>query len=98
MTPWEADLARREVLLDEVRAVLIDVLQLQQEPDELDPDAPLFGGGLRLDSIDALDLVVRLEAGFGVRVVDSELSAATGAQALRTLNTLVDRLVAAGAT
>ncbi len=97
MTLWQPGLARREALLDEVRAVVIDVLQLAQEPDELDPDAPLFGGGLRLDSIDALDLIVRLEAGFGVIVIDRDASPAESARAMRTLNTLVDRLLAAGA-
>jgi acyl carrier protein len=43
-------------------------------PDEIDTDAPLFGEGLGLDSIDALQLVVTMEKQFGVIVPD----AATG--------------------
>jgi acyl carrier protein len=88
----DAWIARREAVLDGVRATLIEVLHLGAEPDELDPDTPLFGAGLRLDSIDTLDLVVSLEARFGVQVVEWEEQAPG---TLRTLNTIVDHLLAA---
>lgn len=97
MSAWRAHVARRAALLDEVRVLLLEVLVVDREPDELDPDAPLFGTGLGLDSIDALDLVVRLEARFGVEELVEEAGALEGARTLRTLNTIVDRLVAAGA-
>ena len=96
MKDWRRALQLREGLLEEVRGILIEVLQVDRAPDELDPDAPLFGSGLGLDSIDALDLVVRVEARFGVQALVPGSSALTGAQALRTLNTLVDKLAAAG--
>ena len=41
-------------------------------PADIDPDAPLFGEGLKLDSIDALELAVIIERNYGVRIADME--------------------------
>jgi len=85
-------IAHRQTLLDRVRALLIEKLGVGRAPDEIDPDAPLFGLGLALDSIDAIELVVNLEAAFGVRLEQERWMAA-----MRTLGTLVDTLIAEGA-
>ncbi len=62
-------------LLPQVKQMIIDALRIEgMAPDEIDNDAPLFGEGLGLDSIDALQLVVAMEKEFGVVVPD----AATG--------------------
>ena len=83
-------LTRRRRILDRIRALLIETLDVQREPDEIDPDTPLFGEGLALDSIDAVDLAIHLKAEFGVEVAGDE-----GARAqLRTVNTLVDMALA----
>jgi len=56
-------------LLEEVKAILIEELQLEDvKPEDIDVDAPLFGGGLGLDSIDALELAITLERAYGVRI------------------------------
>lgn len=81
----------RGEVLEQVRGVLIDALRLRVEPDEIDPDTPLFGTGLGLDSIDALELVVAVEHAFGVRLADSDDAPPL---ALRTVNTIVDRILA----
>jgi acyl carrier protein len=39
----------------------------------IDDDAPLFGEGLGLDSVDALELVVALEKEFGIKIKSQEL-------------------------
>ena len=39
-------------------------------PDEIDAQAPLFGEGLGLDSIDALELIVLLEKNYGIRLAN----------------------------
>ena len=88
----EAYVQRREEVLDTLRETLIAALRLKREPDELDPDTPLFGTGLGLDSSDALELVVAVEFAFGVTLADAD---AGPAFALRTLNALVDRILAA---
>lgn len=84
--------AERAAVLDRVREVLVEAARLTRAPDEIDPDTPLFGTGLALDSIDALELVVALEHAFGVPLSDDR---AGPALALRTVNTVVDRVLAA---
>ena len=62
-------------LIEKVKQMIIDGLRIEgMSSDEIETDAPLFGEGLGLDSIDALQLVVAMEKEFGVVVPD----AATG--------------------
>jgi len=42
-------------------------------PDQIKDDAPLFGEGLGLDSLDAVELVVMLQRHYGISVEDSEV-------------------------
>ena len=86
LSDLETQVAPREALLDRLRALLVERLQLRRAVDELDPDAPLFGSGFGLDSLDAVELVVCLESEFGVRVGD----AVALRQVFRSLNTMTD--------
>lgn len=79
-------LDERIEVLDQVRHLLIDRLRIRKDPDEIDPDTPLFGGGLALDSIDAVDLMVHMQADFGVELQDDYY----GRDLIRTVNCLVD--------
>lgn len=81
--------AQREELLGRLRKILIEHLQLRREVDELDPDAPLFGSGFGLDSLDAVELVVCLETEFGLRVNDPTVLR----QSFRSLNTMIDLVI-----
>jgi acyl carrier protein len=64
-----------EDLIKQVKQMIVDSLRIEgMSPDEIGTDTPLFGEGLGLDSIDALQLVVTMEKDFGVIVPD----AATG--------------------
>ena len=81
-----AIVARREHLLAVVRGVLIEELGVALPPDQIDPDMPLFGLGLALDSVDALDLVLSLEERTGRRLAPG-LAAMS---ALRSINAIVD--------
>ena len=82
-------IAGRESVLERVVEMLITSLQVDRAPGEFDPDTPLFGTGLALDSVDAVEIVVALESTFGVSLDEDEATAA-----LRTINTLVDRVIA----
>lgn len=89
MNELELYLQRRDAVLQGVRAIILDRLELAREPDELDPDAPLFVTGLQLDSVDAVELVVALEERFGVSLPDGAETLA----AMRTVGTIVDRVL-----
>ena len=81
-----AVLARREHILEVVRSVLVDELGVRLPADQIDPDMPLFGLGLALDSVDALDLVLSLEERTGRRLTPG----VEAMSALRSVNTIVD--------
>jgi acyl carrier protein len=53
----------------ELKTLIVDALKLEGiAPDEIDSEAPLFGGGLALDSIDALELGVILRKRYGIKI------------------------------
>lgn len=74
-----------EELMQKVKQMIIDSLRIEgMSPDEIDSDAPLFGEGLGLDSIDALQLVVAMEKEFGTVVPD----AATGTKVFASVRSM----------
>jgi acyl carrier protein len=83
-------IATRQDILARLRTILIERMHMRRAPEELDPDAALFGAGFGLDSLDAVELVVCLDASFGVRLKDDQLLR----QQMRSLNTLVDLVIA----
>jgi len=68
MTPVQTDLQR------EVAGLLVEALNLDITPESIDPQAPLYGDGLGLDSIDILEvaLVVSQRYGFQLRSDDED--------------------------
>ncbi|WP_375140871.1 acyl carrier protein [Ideonella aquatica] len=75
---------RRRGLTARMKQALIERLSLQLTPDEIADDSPLFGTGLGLDSVDALEIAILIELEFDVPVSDDELAS------FRSINTLVD--------
>ncbi len=76
-----------QVSTQELKSKIIEALKLQDiTPEQIDDDAPLFGTGLGLDSIDALELVVLLEKEYGIVIKDIE----EGRPAFRSVRTLAD--------
>lgn len=66
---------------------IIEELNLQEiTPEDIDDDAPLFGDGLGLDSIDALELVVLMERYHGVKILDE----AVGKKVLASVNSMAE--------
>ncbi|GAA5114874.1 phosphopantetheine-binding protein [Orbus sasakiae] len=54
-------------LHDEIKQLIIDVLNLEEiTPDDIETEAPLFGEGLGLDSIDALELGLAIKNRYGI--------------------------------
>lgn len=72
-------------LKTQVKTMIIERLKLEgMTPDQIDDQAPLFGEGLGLDSIDALELVLGIEQVFGVKIEDE----AAGLQAFKNVDAL----------
>ncbi len=60
-------------LKSQIKALIVKELNLRgRDPSTIEDDAPLFGAGLGLDSLDALQLAMSLEERFGVRIPEGE--------------------------
>jgi len=73
-------------LYNRAKKMLIRDLRLKKTPEDIKDSDPLFGSGLGLDSVDALELVCALEKEFGVRIPDSTV----GRKVLASVDTMVD--------
>lgn len=74
----------------ELKKQIIQELNLQDiKPEDILDDAPLFGDGLGLDSIDALELVVLMEKYHGVKILDETV----GKKVLASINTMAEYIV-----
>jgi acyl carrier protein len=74
-------------LKDEIKTHIIEQLNLEDLTiADIEDDAPLFGEGLGLDSIDALELIVLLDTHFGIKVADPE----QGKDIFTSVNTMAE--------
>jgi acyl carrier protein len=69
-----------------IKDLIVRRLKLEMDPTAIEDAAPLFGEGLGLDSIDALELVLGLEQEFGIKVEDEEV----GVKAFASVDALAD--------
>lgn len=77
-------ITERKAVLLKIKEEIIDRLQLDFTPDDIDDDSFLFGGGLALDSIDAMEIVLGMQSAFDAMIPDGDITA------MRTINTLAD--------
>ena len=85
------------VPIADIKRLIVESLNLPGvNPADIEDEAPLFGAGLGLDSVDALELVVALEKAYGIQVADDQI----GRKVFSSARTLVDfvneRLAATG--
>ena len=74
-------------LILELKNELIKVLNLEGvKPEDIGDDSELFGGGLGLDSIDALELIVLLEKNYGIKLKDP----AQGKEIFKSVRTMAE--------
>lgn len=67
-------MSERIAISDRIKRLIVDSLHLEgMKPDMIQDEEPLFGEGLGLDSVDALELVVALEKEFGIKIKSQEL-------------------------
>ena len=76
-----------EELILTLKEQIIDALNLEEiTPEDIDNEAPLFGDGLGLDSIDALELIVILDRFYGIKLANP----AEGKEIFKNINTIAD--------
>ena len=78
---------RRKDLTHRLKETLVERLDLDRHIDEIPDDCLLFGVGLGLDSVDALEIVVAVEGEFGIRVEDDDM------KEIRSVNSIVDLIL-----
>src|ERR1051326_9064965 len=77
----------KDALKDRIKTMLVENLMLQVAASEIGDETPLFGpGGLGLDSVDALQIVVALDKNFGRKIPDP----AAAKTILQNVNTITD--------
>lgn len=76
-----------EDLILQLKQQIIEALNLEEiKPEDIDNDASLFGEGLGLDSIDALELIVLIEKNYGIKLKDP----AQGKEIFKSINVMAD--------
>ncbi|UHA75639.1 phosphopantetheine-binding protein [Paenibacillus sp. 481] len=78
----------RRALTDKIKAIIVERLDMELEPAFITDDQPLFGRGLGLDSIDALELIVVIEDEFEVTIFDDNM------EVFGSVNKLADYITA----
>src|SRR4051812_30638837 len=77
-------IADRKELCAQVKRLIVERLDLPVDPSWITDDTPIFGRGLELDSVDALELVVGLEYDFEASVTDDQI------EVFRSINSVAD--------
>jgi len=74
----------------ELARFVISTLALEEiTPEEIGPETPLFGGGVGLDSVDALELAVSLQKTYGIKLDPKDESSITALSSLRNLASVI---------
>lgn len=77
----------KDELKEKIKSMLVENLMLQVTAADIGDETPLFGpGGLGLDSVDALQIVVALDKNFGLKIPDP----AAAKTILQNVNTIAD--------
>ena len=76
-------------LLPEVAQLIVEALNLEVTADEIEPDAPLFGDGLGLDSIDVLEIALVISKKYGFQLKSDNEDNIRIFSSLRALTTYI---------
>ena len=87
--PGSRALSPQELALAEL---IVTALNLDTRPAEIDPDAPLYGAGLGLDSIDILEIALAVSKAYGIRLRSDDENNQKIFSSLRSLNQHIQQL------
>lgn len=73
----------------ELARLIVRTLNLEVSADEIDPEAPLYGEGLGLDSIDILEVALAVSQQFGVKLRADDKNNVQIFSSLRSLNAFI---------
>lgn len=80
-----------EELIYKLKQEIIEVLNLEDmTPEDIDENASLFGEGLGLDSIDALELIVLMEKNYGIKLANAN----EGKEIFKSINVMAEYITA----
>ncbi|MGA3083661.1 MAG: phosphopantetheine-binding protein [Thermodesulfobacteriota bacterium] len=79
-----------ELILKLKEEIITQLNLLEITPEDIKTDAPLFGDGLGLDSIDAMELVILMENNYGIKIENLR----EGRKVLTSIKTMAEYIVA----
>lgn len=88
MDEIKKNIAERKEILLTIKTEIIQRLNIQREPEQIDDDTALFGNGLKLDSVDATEILVLLDKVFNIQVSEGDDPAY-----MRTINHLASFII-----
>ena len=75
----------------ELAALIVEALKLKADPSSIQPEVPLFGDGLGLDSIDALELSLAIARTYGYQIKSTDPEIKTMFSSLRALARAIEK-------
>lgn len=81
----------QDALEAELARLIVKTLNLEVQPSDIDPQAPLYGEGLGLDSIDMLEIALAVSQAFGVKLRADDKNNLQIFSSLRSLNAYIQR-------
>ncbi|MCL6746282.1 phosphopantetheine-binding protein [Kosakonia sp. R1.Fl] len=72
MTTMHDNIQERKNVLFTIKTEIIQRLNIQRNETQIDDDTPLFGNGLKLDSVDATEIIVLLDKVFDIQVSEGD--------------------------
>ena len=88
MTVMQSKIEERKEVLFTIKTEIVQRLNISREPSQIDDDTPLFGNGLKLDSVDATEIIVMLD-----KVFDIEVSESDNPSYMRSINSLASFVI-----
>ena len=89
LVPDSSALSPQELALAEL---IVTTLNLETRPADIDPEAPLYGAGLGLDSIDILEIALAVSRSYGIRLRSDDENNHRIFSSLRSLNQRIEQL------